>query len=208
MKNMYPKCSGLSALVLFGIALCLASCSTSTSTPANNNTTTTGCGEGILCATIGGVSYVAEAYNAAGNTTTDKSAGSFASLTNPGTGFAFYFTIYGDKAPLPQQSIEIMMISNSTPTVGTAYSLSNGTVGVQLDYYKFDATDLVFYDWRASANRPGSSGTITLTKLDLAANLVSGTFSFTGVENNPNTTHDNTTVTVTNGSFTDLKITR
>ena len=120
----------------------------------------------------------------------------------------FRLDVYGDLSPHPQQSIEIGVSANTMPIVGTAYGLANNTVGVSLDYYKFDATDLVFYDWRADRNHPGSTGTLTLTKLDTVANLVSGSFSFTAKEINVNTTHDSSTVTITNGGFTDLKITR
>ena len=194
------------ALLFFICSSCAST--TATTTPPANNNTNTGCGTGILCATINGVSYVAESYNAAGDPIQDKSAGSFAKLEQPWNGFAFHITINGDKAPHPQQSIEIMMTSNSTPTVGTAYDINNSTVGIELDYRKFDATDLVFYDWRAHRSNAGSSGTVTLTKFDPTTNLISGTFSFTGVEDAPNSTHDNTTASITNGSFTDLPITR
>ncbi len=193
----------------FACALLITICSscastTSTTTPPAN----TGCGTGILCATVGGASYVAETYNATGDYTQAKTSGSFASLNKLTTSFPFVCTVYGQKAPHPQQSIEIRIISNSTPTIGTAYAVGNAMVGLEFDYYKFDATDLVFYDWRASTSNTGSSGTVTLTKFDQTANLISGTFSFTGVENAPNSTHDNTTVVVTNGSFTDLPLTQ
>ena len=207
MKNLSLKRSFVSILTVFGTTLSLGSCASSTSTPSNNNNSTS-CGEGILCATIDGASYVADAYNPAGDPTSDKSAGSFAILQDPYYGYSFHLGINGDKALHPQQSIEIGITANSIPAVGTAYDLTSSTVGISLDYYKFDATDLVLYDWRADRNHAGATGTLTITKLDTVTNLVSGMFSFSAKEININTTHDSSTVTVTDGSFTDLRITR
>lgn len=207
MENLFLTRPGLKILAMCSIVLSLcSSCATSTSTPSDT-TPTTGCGEGLLCATINGTSYIAEAFNPTGDWLAWKTEGSGAKLQDPYYTIAYHIDIFGGDSIHPQQSIEIGVSSNSPLVTGT-YNLTNPTVSVSMDYYKFDANDLVFYDWRAGRNQSGSTGTVTISRLDTVANLVSGSFSFTAKNINVNTTHDSSTIVITNGSFTNLKITR
>src|SRR5579862_8920338 len=100
------QCLRAAVAVCAVLSVALSSCNSSTSTTTNPSSNG-GCGDGILCATIGSTSYVAEVYNPVGDYIANKSAGSFARLQDPYYGFKFHIEVYGQDSIHPQQSIEI-----------------------------------------------------------------------------------------------------
>lgn len=175
---------------------------TSVNSPNDNNNTT---GNGTLTAKINGTSFVSGTYNPGGNLT-GYNLGAYAQLLY-NSGY-IQFTINGDKTST-QDRFNLVFVGTVPPKAGTTYSTTNtmnNTVGISLNYFKFDASvGVIEYHWATDA---AHSGSLTITKFDTVTNLTSGTFSFSGKEKNVNTTGDTTTVTITNGTFTNLTITR
>jgi hypothetical protein len=169
----------------------------------NNNNNNTGCGSGLLCATINSTSFTSGAYNSSGNWT-QYNQGGMSQLIYGGYN---QVTFDGDKIST-QDRFNLAIISPSVAAfkAGNSYSTtSTSGYGLSLSYYKFDPVSLSEFHWATDASHTGN---LTLTKFDTIANLASGTFSFYGKEKNINTTGDTSTVHITAGSFTDLKITR
>ncbi len=212
MKQLKSITVLLSAGILSAFILLLScSKSTSTPTPASTTSTNTGCGDGILCADVNGtvpgnIHFIADAYPGKLSNTPYKS-GSYCQLIRNSGSFV-QFVIEGENAS-SQELFNLAIFTTSSLKTGVAYTsttpMSTGTPS--LNFHKFDPTPLVDYVWSTNYST-GHTGTITLTKYDTAANLASGTFNFTGDETSVNTTGDHSTITVTNGSFTNLIIQR
>lgn len=161
------------------------------------------CGSGLLCAHVDGVSYTAKPYNSRTSIFSGTSYnGSFAQLVPNSTSTGgYYMNLSGNNGDANTDATwEIDMRITQLPVAGSTYTTQAGAAS--FDYYAGTASAQLHYTTDAS-----HTGTVTITKIDTAANLVSGTFSFEA--NTPSgQTQTPTTHSITSGSFTDLVIRR
>lgn len=124
--------------------------------------------------------------------------GSFQSCTVVASNNTYYTQIHAMSDATVSANFKQIIIQFWGDTVGT-YALGDAsTTGVGTGTYAIGAPTPDQYQTDAT-----HSGTITITKADKTAKLISGTFSFTGVKKYPTPTSD--TKSVTSGSFTDVK---
>jgi hypothetical protein len=150
-----------------------------TSTPNTNP----GCGEGVLCGKLDGLDFASDQYTT-GN-------GTKAVL---GSSSGFSTLILTALRSSTKETIGITFTQK--PQTGHTYSTSS--LGVEFTYINVsNGTQTWTTDFTSH------TGSVTVTKFDTTANLISGTFNFTAGSTQNTTTH-----TFSNGAFTDVKVIR
>lgn len=180
IKTLFSICCIAVATSLFLVESgCNKKDGSTTSTPNTNP----GCGEGVLCGKLDGLDFASDQY-ATGNGT-KAVLGSNSALS------AFFLTAIRSST---KETIEITITQK--PQVGHTYSTS-GTAAEMTYINTTNGTQTWNTDFI------NHTGTVTITKFDTTANLVSGTFNFTAGSFQNSSTH-----TFANGAFTDVKLIR
>lgn len=171
-------------LILVMPAVFIISCNKKDSTGSAVNTNP-GCGEGVLCGKLDTSEFVSDQY-AAGNGTR--------AIAGSSNGFST-LVLTAVKASTQQT---ISMAFTQKPQTGHTYT--TGNLGVVFTYINLNnGPAQTFTTDPTSAH----SGSVTVTKFDTTANLISGSFSFTAASTQSTTTHS-----FSNGAFTDVKVIR
>lgn len=176
-------------------------------TACKKDNTTTGCGAGLVCATVDGVSYTAAPYNVSttggffgiGGTTTYS--GSYAELipSSSATG-GYNLRIVGNNGtPSQGPSYQFDMRVFQLPVQGSTYTSEAGSA--DFDYYAGSPSNQMHYVDSAH------TGTITISMLDTVNNYVSGTFRY-NVTEAPGEDYTPSTHSITGGTFTKLILRR
>jgi hypothetical protein len=176
-----------SLMLLLAIpAIFMAGCNKNNSSSNNTPNTNPGCGEGIMCGKLDTSNFVSDQY-VAGN-------GTRAVL---GTSNSFSTFVLTAVKASTKQSIAIAL--SQKPQVGHTYVTSN--LGAEFTYVNLSGSGT--QTWTTDPINSTHSGSVTITKFDTTANLISGTFSFTAASSQTTATH-----TFSNGAFTDVMVIR
>jgi hypothetical protein len=152
----------------------------SSSSPTTTNTNN-GCGDGTLCGKLDGNDFVSDNGSGMGTSATVVSYGTYTGMSVSGS----------------KNSKDVIQVSiTQAPQAGQTYSTSK--LNAAFSYTNTSTSEM----WTTD-NTTAHSGTVTITKYDATANLVSGTFSFTAASQNNSSTHS-----FTNGAFTNVKVSK
>lgn len=179
MYNHIKKLSFALLLIAATTSMTFTGCKkkdSSSSSSSTTNNTNNGCGDGTLCGKLDNTDFVSDGAGTAASTV---SYGSYTSMTVAAT---------------KSSKDEIGITITTTPAAGQTYSTSKSNA-------VFTYSNMSTGDSWSTDGTTAHSGTVTITKYDATANLVSGTFSFTAASQQNSTTHS-----FTNGAFTNVKL--
>ena len=167
----------LSSIVVFAFITSVSSCKDKddeTATPSSTSTTTTTTSTKSFNAMVDGTLFSIDATYGYG--------------TNPANNYTILINYFeANNSYSTSWALQFFGDTTGTYNFSTDFPVSGVAV---CDYTFGEVGSTVTYE--------ATSGAIVVTKVDTTNNVISGTFSFTG------TSSTNTTVTVTEGTFTDI----
>ena len=184
-------------MTLFAITLLMTVASS-----CKKDNSNVGCGSGLLCSTVDGVSYTGAPYNSStsffGLITTLN--GCYAELipSNTSTG-GYYLKVHGNNGTANTNATwQIDFTVTQLPVAGSTYTTQAGSAS--FDYWAGSGSNKNEYVTDAT-----HTGTVTISSVDTINNYISGTFSYTAYETGNYTPVEHT---INSGNFPQLMIKR